>query len=210
MRIDNGQQLDIVYTTQSLLLVIPIDGQTSMFISKNEPELFCFISNTNDDSNGQFIGLVTVVTLIELVSGYIFVIHFIFKELHNTFGKLMMLFNIFIFLRCASFTVFAVMHFKIAVHSKAFCFLFMHSLTQSAIVSDGFATCIIAYLAYIMHCTYKQKSLTESINKKFLKYSMIYTFGSLILLDIFLITYDFGTGTFKHIILPNSRCSFID
>ena len=34
MRIDTGQQLDIVYTTQSL---IPTDGQTFMIISKNEP-----------------------------------------------------------------------------------------------------------------------------------------------------------------------------
>ena len=35
MRIDTGQQLDIVYTTQNLLLVTPTDGQTSMLISKN-------------------------------------------------------------------------------------------------------------------------------------------------------------------------------
>jgi len=210
MRIDNGQQLDIVYTTQSFLLVIPTDGQTSILIPKNEPELLCSTFNANDDSNAQFIGLVTGVTLIELVSGYIFVIHFIFKELHNAFGKLMMFFNISIVWRCASVTVLAVMHFKIAVYSKAFCFLFMHTFTQSIIVSDGFATCIIAYLAYIMYCTYKRKLVTESINKKILKYSMIYTFGSLILLDIFMISYDFGTGTFKHIILPNGHCSFFD
>jgi len=58
MRIDNGQQLDIVYTTQSLLLVTPTDGQTSMFISKNEPELSCFPPNTNDDYDiAQFIGV---------------------------------------------------------------------------------------------------------------------------------------------------------
>ena len=41
MRIDTGQQMDIVYTTQSLLVVTPTDGQTSMIISKNEPEISC-------------------------------------------------------------------------------------------------------------------------------------------------------------------------
>ena len=30
MRIDTGQQLDIVYTTESLLIVTPKDGHTSM------------------------------------------------------------------------------------------------------------------------------------------------------------------------------------
>ena len=35
--IDTGQQLDIVYTTQSLLVVTPTNGQSSMIISKDEP-----------------------------------------------------------------------------------------------------------------------------------------------------------------------------
>ena len=33
MRIDTGQQLDIVYTTESLLIVTPKDHHTSMVIS---------------------------------------------------------------------------------------------------------------------------------------------------------------------------------
>ena len=38
MRIDTGQQLDIVYTTESLLIVTPIDGLTSMVIAKIDDE----------------------------------------------------------------------------------------------------------------------------------------------------------------------------
>ena len=49
IRIDTGQQLDIVYTTQSHLVVTPTDAQTSMFISKNDPELFCSTSNTTNN-----------------------------------------------------------------------------------------------------------------------------------------------------------------
>ena len=36
IRNDTAQQLDIVYTTQSHLVVIPTDGQTSMLITKND------------------------------------------------------------------------------------------------------------------------------------------------------------------------------
>ena len=35
MRIDTGQQLDIAYTTESLLIVTPKDGHTSMAIAKS-------------------------------------------------------------------------------------------------------------------------------------------------------------------------------
>jgi len=42
MRIDTGQQLDIVYTTQSNLVVTPTDDQISQLIPKNELEQFCF------------------------------------------------------------------------------------------------------------------------------------------------------------------------
>ena len=41
MRIDTGQQLDIVYTTESLLIVTPKDGHTSVKIAKIDDELPC-------------------------------------------------------------------------------------------------------------------------------------------------------------------------
>ena len=34
MRTDTGQQLDIIYTTESLLVVTPIDDHTSMVVTK--------------------------------------------------------------------------------------------------------------------------------------------------------------------------------
>ena len=39
MKIDTGEQLDIVYTTNSLLIVTPTDGLTSMVIAKTDDEL---------------------------------------------------------------------------------------------------------------------------------------------------------------------------
>ena len=39
MKIDTGEQLNIVYTTESLLIVTPTDGLTSMMITKIDDEL---------------------------------------------------------------------------------------------------------------------------------------------------------------------------
>ena len=66
-----------------------------MIISKNDPELFCLTTNTSDDDTTivQAIGLV-VLTLITFTSGYIVVVHMMFKKLRSTFGKLLMLYNI--------------------------------------------------------------------------------------------------------------------
>ena len=44
MRIDTGQQLAIVYTTESLLIVTPKDDHTSMAITKILDELSCHIA----------------------------------------------------------------------------------------------------------------------------------------------------------------------
>jgi len=209
MRIDNGQQLDIVYTTQSLLLVTPTDGQTSMFIYKNEPELSCFTPNTNDDDNAQFI-VVTISILVGLVSGYIAVVHMCFKELCNTFGKLMIFYNLAFPLRSVSITALSIMHLKVTVNSWKPCYLIFFTFVQSIIVTDGFATCILAYLAYVMYQSYKCIQMTKETNDRFYKYSLVYVLGLLFLFDIYLVGYDFGTGAFKYALLPNGHCSYVN
>ena len=51
LRIDTGQQLDIVYTTESLLIVTPKDGHTSMVITKIDNELPCLGYHNASDTN---------------------------------------------------------------------------------------------------------------------------------------------------------------
>ena len=59
MRIDTGQQMDIVYTTKSLLIVTPKDGYTSMVITKIDDELPClkYPNTTNDSLMNQYLTL---------------------------------------------------------------------------------------------------------------------------------------------------------
>ena len=210
MRTDTGQQLDIVYTTQSLLVVAPTDGQTSMIISKNEPELLCrtYISSDND-FNIQFIGRF-LVAIILLVSGYIVVVHLIFKQLRSTFGKLVMFQNIFIVCQCNSIIALATAHHDIALYSTTPCYLIFFLYMQTVLLEEGFATCILAYLAYIMHLSYRSRQLTKALNKMFLKNSLKCVLGSLLLFNFFIVSYDFGTGTYKHALLPNGHCSLVE
>ena len=46
-----------------------------------------------DDRTAEFVALVTIETSVAVVSGYILLIHLLYKELHNLFGKLLMLYN---------------------------------------------------------------------------------------------------------------------
>ena len=208
IRNDTGQQLDIVYTTQSHLVVTSTDGQTStMLISKNDPELLCSTTNTTDDfAIVQAIGLV-VLTLITFTSGYIVVVHMMFKKLRSTFGKLM-LYNIAKI--CQSFTGFAlsITHHNVPLHSVMPCYDFNFLYIQSVVVGETFATCILAYLAYLMRESSKIREVKKENKKQFCKHSTQYVLGLLLLFDIFIVSYDFGTGTYKYTLLPDGHCSY--
>jgi len=69
MRIDTGQQLDIVYTTGNLLIVTPVGAHTSVVIGKIDDELPCLkYHDTTDDSQiGQIVGFITFTSLTTFV-----------------------------------------------------------------------------------------------------------------------------------------------
>ena len=211
IRNDTGQQLDIVYTTQSHLVVTPTDGQTStMLISKNDPELFCSSLNTTDDANILIAAGAVTLLLSSLFSGSIAVLLLLFKELRNAFGKLMIIHSIAASLATFFVFIILIMHKSIAVHSITPCYLTYFAFMQSSMISEGSATCIIAYLAYVMRQSCKSIEVKKVRNKQFYENSMKYIFGSLLLFDILIFSYDFGTATFQHVVLPNGHCSFND
>ena len=59
-----------------------------------------------------------------------------------------------------------------------------------------------------MHQSYKRRQIKQEHNKQFYKNSLRYSFGSLLLCDIIIFSYDFGTATFQHVILPNGHCNY--
>ena len=199
IRNDTGQQLDIVYTTQSHLVVCPTDGQTStMLLSKNDPELFCSSkSNTTTDlTNSQPIIAIVVLTVISLSSGYIAVLHLLFKELRTVFGKLMIIYNMATALRTLNTGTIIITNHIITVHTITPCYLLYFVFMQLLMMGEASATCITAYLTYVMRQSCRSREVKNIHNKKFYKNSINYIFGSLLLFDILILSYDFGTGAF--------------
>ena len=70
---------------------------------------------------------------------------------------------------------------------------------QSIILSEGSATCIIVYLAYVMGQSCKSREVKKQHDKQFYKNSVNFLISSLLLLDFLIISYDFGTATFQHV-----------
>ena len=104
-------------------------------------------------------------TLLALVSGCIISVHMMFKEVRNTFGKLMMLYNVGVIGQCFTTTALTISHHIIAIQSMMPCYLFYFLFMQSVVVADTFATTFLAYFAYLMHSTYKSREVTREINK---------------------------------------------
>ena len=113
MKIDTGEQLDIVYTTESLLIVTPTDGLTSMVIAKIDDELPCLKYHSKTDGNQilfQSVGSFAFVLLIMAMSLYILIVHLLYKKLRTLFGKLLIFHNLCIVSASISYIVLLFMH----------------------------------------------------------------------------------------------------
>ena len=208
MWIDSGQQLDVAYTTQNHLVVTPTNGQTFLLIHKNEHEQFCLHRNSSRVIMTLPLGMI-LLTITAIVSGYTTTVILIFKELRSTFGKLMMLYSMACTFHCINILALLITTFIVTVHSTMLCYIFWLLFLQFEMLTEEFSMCISAYLAYIMHSSYKCIQLTKESKKKLYKYSIMYAFGLLLLFDIVIITYDFGTNTFQHAISTDGYCSFV-
>ena len=94
-RIDTGQQLDIVYTTESLLIVTPKDGHTSMVIAKIDDEASCLEHHYTTDDSRYTVHDAIIASLIMTVSICILIVHFLFKNLSTgVFAKLLIFYNL--------------------------------------------------------------------------------------------------------------------
>ena len=213
MNVDNGEQLDIIYTTESLLIVTPTHDHTSVVIAKKADEDFpCYHNYTANDSQiGELVGALTLTSLIIMVSGYILIVHLLFKELRTLFGKLLIFYSLSIVSVSADVIVLLLMHHWITVNSEKMCYtatiIFM--ITSTSI--DLFATDILTHLAYVMYRCYNLKSEVSKKRSQFLfRCYLAYAFIVLILLFFVTITYDWRTGNGRYMLLPNGHCNFID
>lgn len=91
-RINTGQKLDIIYTTENVIVVTPRGNETTVVLAKLQTTSPCSTSRSTISAI-QFTMLITLSTLIVIVSGYNAFVYLVLKQLRNPFEKLMLLFH---------------------------------------------------------------------------------------------------------------------
>ena len=101
LRLDTGEQLDIIYTEDSILVVTMNGSQTSTAIPRSHNELFCKKDDLQDELLDDFvISLLSYIVyviyqiLMFSITSYNIVIHILYKKLRNPMGKLLLLYSI--------------------------------------------------------------------------------------------------------------------
>ena len=210
MRVDTGQQLDIVYTTESLLIVTPIDGHTSMVIAKLYDELSCN-KYIGFGQIIQFLIFLLILVVMFLVSGYVFTVHLLFKDLRSLFGKLLMFYSLGVMSMVTFVFSLLLMHHMIVVNSQMICHTTMICFIMGSGMYEVFATNILTHLAYTMYRCYNLKSeLSDKASRFLFRCYLAYVLITLVLLLSHVIIYDWWTGNGRHTLLPNGHCAFID
>jgi len=213
MMISSGEKLDIVYTTDSLIVTTPTDGHTSVVIAKLENELPCFtpLSPSDQGINGQFIWSLALAALTGIVSGYNVIVHLLFEELCNTFGKLIILFSLSVVMQCAVIVVMSIMHYAVAVNSWVICQIATTAFMTANISTECFATCILTHLAYVLYRSYYRVSETSMRQTKhFLRRYLAYAFGQIALFLAVITSYDLLSGTGRYALQPDGHCIFFN
>ena len=213
MRIDTGQQLDIVYTTENLLIVTPVGVHTSMVIGKIDDELSClkYHNNTDGSQIGEIVGVITLSSLIMMASGYVLIVHLFFKELHTLFGWLLIFYSLGIVSASGIVIILCSMHYWIAVNSQIICHTTTVLFIITVINNHVFGTNILTHLSYIMYHCYNLKSEISKKNENFLfRCYFAYAIITVLIIVFLTIAYDLRTGNGKYTILPNGHCNFID
>ena len=213
MKIDTGEKLDIAYTTDSLIITTPTDGYTSVMIAKLEKELPCFTLSTTSDhgNNGQFIGSLVLATLISIVSGYNIVVHLVFKELRNTFGKLVILLSFSVVIECAVIVVMLIVHHVIVVSSWVICQVTTTAYMSTDISVEGFSTCVLTHLAYVLYRSYNRASeVSTGRSKHLLRRYITYVVSQMTFFLAIIISYDLLSGTGRYTLQSDGHCIFFD
>ena len=198
--IDTGEKLDITYTTDSLIVTTPMDGRTSMMIAKDMNELSCVMPET------EFLGVqLALMMIFVMISGYMVAVHLIFKELRNTGGKLLMLYNLAIVCFSIAAAV-QIIQFKEAVNSLPFCYIVAIVILISGASIEALATCILHQIAYIMYSSKKLRAIQLEESKQRFTYYMIYVLGTAMFTLFLMICYDLATGDYKALLQPDGHC----
>jgi len=206
MRTDTGEELDISYTTDSLLVATPTDGHTSVMITRLDDELPCAVSTSEAPD---LVGIATfssILMLLVLVNGYVFVVHLMFKKLRTKIGKLLMLRSILIILMAVNLLVKVLMESSQAWNQLIACHFVSLFTAIFSNAQEVAATCILHCFAYILYRSNKLQRISEAESKSLYRWYVTYILATVSLVSFVTISYDIGINRGLHI-LPSGDCS---
>ena len=61
-----------------------------------------------------------------------------------------------------------------------------------------------------MYCSVNLWEITKTTAKRLFKKCLVYVFGSVGQMDFLIVSYDFSTGNYEHLLLPDGHCAFND
>ena len=206
IRLDTGEELDIVYTTDSVIVTTPTDGNTSMMIARDEYAYPC---------DGYKVELAETVLILAsplifaTLSGLVVGLVLAFKELHTLFGYLLMFYYVSYVCYCITAVPVLVIEFLVAIYSHVFCYVMGVAFAISAFSVDVIGTCILHSFAYIMYCNKKLYFITPEDKKRWAKYYIIYYLTNIIIVLLVMVRYDMANDNISGVILPNGHCIYV-
>jgi len=206
MIIDTGEELDIVYTINSLIVTTPTDGRTSVLIAKQETELLCPVLPFQEL---QFSVMMIACVLAMLTSGFVIVMHLVFKQLQTTLGKLLILYNFanvcysaVLFLLCSTF-------FVVSFASLALCYSLTFFYIVTGFWARVFATCMLHHVVYVMYCSSKLVAVTPEMTKRCYKQYTIFQLIAILLMASAIVSFDVATGNYRGLLRSDGHCVYI-
>jgi len=205
MDYETGQHLNIIYTTDSLLVVTPKGNHTSMVVTKQEEYFDGFKCDRVFSFVSPYVLIPTSMLAADfLMSVYISIMHIMIRENHTSFGVLVVLYNTAIICRCVAAFASLLMHRSYMVHSQPVCYTVLFAVMQGLMFIEELGVCVLAHIAATMYYSYKFR--TNMPVKKLFVYYVTYVLCMHGLFNATIIVYDIVTGEYRRVIRPDGRC----
>ena len=196
----------------TLLIVSLLHGCTAVVITRLEKELPCIVPhpNTTGRKMVEFVGLMLSTTLIMIISGYVVVVHLLFKELRNLFGKLLLCYSLSVVSVCAIVDTLLLLHYRIVTNSQELCHVTI-AFMLAVISIEVFATCLLTHLAYLMYHSYHLKPELPKVRSiRLFRCYMTYEVVTIMLAVLLILLYDIPSDNGRYTLLADGHCSFLN
>ena len=202
LRLDTGEQLDIIYTEDSTLVVTMNGSQTSTAIPGSHNEPFCKKDDLQDELLDDFvISLLSYIVyvmyqiLMFSITSYNIVIHILYKKLRNPIGKLLLLYSVYFSTISTSLFMIGTFIYMFPVSSdfNHMCYILKLVFVEADIGYEAIAACMLAHTANHMRQSYKMVPVNLREDKILWRRYVCYILGTMAISLLTMITYNVGT-----------------